>query len=401
MDTKTRVYTVSEITQNIKFLIENRFPPLWLEGEVSNYRTSQMGHTYFTLRDAFSQIKAVYFRGKKSLHNPRIELRDGLQIYVYGKLTVYEAGGEYQILVEKWEPKGLGVLQLALEELKRKLLKEGLFDEKHKKPLPILPQTVGVITSPTGAAIRDIINVINRRFSNINILLYPVRVQGEGAAEEIAEAIDYMNTLSDIDVLIVGRGGGSIEDLWAFNEECVARSIFRSKIPIISAVGHEIDYTIADLVADKRAPTPSAAAELVVSKKTEFLDKIDFLLHKLNTAIDLLLKHYREKLNLLTTSYVFKEPENALRQYTQKIDELFNRMDTHINHHFLLAKHHYESLHKRLESLNPKSILKRGYSITTDSETGKIIKSSKHIRKGSFIKTILAEGTLLSKVEKK
>lgn len=393
---KTRVYTISEITRNIKYILDNELPELWIDGEISNLRTSQSGHTYFTMKDETSQISAVLFKGQQKLNNTSISLKDGLHIFAFGKITVYERGGNYQIIVSKWEPKGLGALQLAFEELKKKLLKEGLFDEKHKKPLPLFPRVVGVVTSPTGAAFRDILNITERRFSNINILIYPVRVQGEGSAEEIAEAIDNMNQFNDIDVLIIGRGGGSLEDLWSFNEEVVARSIFRSRIPIISAVGHEIDYTISDFTADKRAPTPSAAAEMVIAKKSEFADKIDFLKHKLQAEINSLINDLKTKLNNLITSYVFKEPENTLRQYSQRLDDLAHRIVMRTQHLYEIYHQKLSSLDSRLNSLNPKSILSRGYSITTLAKTGRIITAPKDLKKDDELETQVAKGRFKS-----
>ncbi|MEE9165043.1 MAG: exodeoxyribonuclease VII large subunit, partial [Nitrospinota bacterium] len=260
-----QVYTVTEITRAIKFSLETEFPRVWIEGEISNLRIPSSGHMYLTIKDEESQIKVVMFRSGKS--QLKFGPKDGDQVIVKGKITVYEPRGEYQIVIDYMEPKGIGALQLAFQQLKEKLSKEGLFDEELKKSLPLLPQKIGIITSPTGAAVRDILNIIDRRFPNVHILIAPVKVQGEGAAQEIAAAVKDLNKIKGVDVIIVGRGGGSIEDLWAFNEEVVARAIFESEIPVISAVGHEIDFTISDFVADLRAPTPSAAAELVVRDK--------------------------------------------------------------------------------------------------------------------------------------
>lgn len=393
---KTRIYSVTEITRNIKFILENQLPEVWIEGEISNLSVGPTGHLYFTLKDEFSQINAVLFKSQQQFMNTTLPLKDGLHIIAFGKITVYEKGGKYQIVVNKWEPKGLGALQLAFEELKNNLYKEGLFDERHKKPIPIFPRVIGIVTSPTGAAIRDIINIIERRFPNINILLYPVRVQGKGAATEIADAIDTMNEFPDIDVLIVGRGGGSLEDLWAFSEEIVARSIFRSRVPIISAVGHEIDYTIADLVADKRAPTPSAAAEIVIAKKTEFIDKIDYLRHKLQTIVNAYVQELKSRLTQLATSYVFKEPENTLRQYSQRLDELVHRLNTKIKHTYEIQHHTLNALESRLNSINPKAILNRGYSITIHSKTRKIITKVSGLKKDDELETQVAKGRFKS-----
>jgi exodeoxyribonuclease VII large subunit len=397
----SHIYTVSEITRNIRNLLENEFPEVWIEGEISNLSMPASGHIYFTLKDQNTEIKSVLYKFQKMSVNPAIPLKDGLSIIAFGKISVYEKQGQYQIIVSKWEPKGIGALQLAFEELKKKLQKEGLFDEKRKRPIPVFPQTVGVITSPTGAAIRDILNIIDRRFSNINIIIYPVRVQGQGSAQEIADAIDQMNQYPDIDVLIVGRGGGSLEDLWAFNEEVVARSIFRSKIPIISAVGHEIDYTISDFVADRRAPTPSAAAEMVIAQKSEFKDRIDFLNHKLQSRMDSYLQYLKSKLSRFTTSYVFKEPENTLQQYFQRVDELNHRLITKINHIYEIQNNKLCAIVSHLNALNPTSILNRGYSITINAKTGKIINNIDTLKKGETIETKLTNGRLKSIITEK
>ncbi|MCH8157116.1 MAG: exodeoxyribonuclease VII large subunit, partial [Nitrospinae bacterium] len=259
---KPRIYSVSEFTGETKAILEAAFDSVWIEGEISNLRIAGSQHAYFVLKDERSQVRCVLFKGYRA--GLKFQPEEGDQVLLFGRVTVYEARGEYQLIVEHLEPRGLGALQKAFEQLKARLAEEGLFDEEKKKPIPEFPWKVGVVTSPTGAAVRDIINVIQRRNPKVSVLLHPVRVQGEGAAQEIADAIKQMNRMQDIDVLIIGRGGGSIEDLWAFNEEVVARAISASKIPIVSAVGHEIDFTIADFVADLRAPTPSAAAELVV-----------------------------------------------------------------------------------------------------------------------------------------
>jgi len=269
------VYTVSEITKLIKEELESTFPLLWVEGEISNFHRHHSGHLYFTMKDAACQLRAVMFRSEAQ--RAAFEMKDGLQVVCRGRINVYEPRGEYQIIVELVEPKGKGALQLAFEQLKEKLKKEGLFDPRFKKKLPLLPNKVGVVTSPRGAAIVDILKTLERRFARLHILIYPAKVQGEGAADEIVEGIDYFSQRPDMDVIIVGRGGGSIEDLWAFNEEKVARAIFRSKVPVISAVGHEIDFTISDFVADIRASTPTAAAETVIEKEASFEERIENL----------------------------------------------------------------------------------------------------------------------------
>src|SRR5216684_3755323 len=268
-----RVYTVSELTGQIKGTLEGAFPAVWVEGEISNLRMPSSGHAYFTLKDEGAQLSAVLFRGRG--RRVRFEPEDGMHVLAFGGLDVYAARGQYQLVVELMEPQGLGALQLAFEQLKRKLEAEGLFDEGRKRKLPVFPRVIGIVTSPTGAAIRDMLNIIGRRFGDLHILIAPVRVQGDGAPGEIIQALLNLQAVAELDVIIVGRGGGSIEDLWAFNDEGVARAIVDCRVPVVSAVGHEIDVTIADLVADARAPTPSAAAALVVPKKLDLLMAVD------------------------------------------------------------------------------------------------------------------------------
>ena len=280
---KDHIFSVTELTQSIKNLLETQFPPLWLEAEISNFRKPSSGHFYFTLKDERAQIQGIMYRSSASKVPFKIE--DGMKLLVFGSISVYERSGQYQIIVQTMEPKGVGALQLAFEQLKKKLSEEGLFDSIHKKPIPLLPKKVGVVTSPTGAALRDILNILNRRFSNIHLIINPVRVQGEQSPMEIAAAIDEFNRLKLVDVILVTRGGGSLEDLWGFNDEHVARSIFASKIPVISAVGHEIDWTISDYVADLRVPTPSAAAELVISSKADLIEKLENYIYILNLKI--------------------------------------------------------------------------------------------------------------------
>ncbi|MCK4793478.1 MAG: exodeoxyribonuclease VII large subunit, partial [Desulfobacteraceae bacterium] len=279
-----RIYTVTELTHNIKDFLEEAFPFVWITGEISNFRIPVSGHFYFTIKDSGAQISAVMFRGQN--RNLRFQPEDGMAVIAMGRLNVYETKGIYQIIIEYLEPEGVGVLQLAFEHLKKRLAAEGLFDEKHKLPLPFLPQKIAVVTSPTGAVIRDIINVIDRRFPNMTVEIAPVKVQGEQAAEEIVEAIELLNDRNDADVIVVARGGGSLEDLQAFNSEVVARAIFSSEIPVVSAVGHETDFTIADFTADLRAPTPSAAAELIVPVKNDLLMRTKEIRGTLKGAIN-------------------------------------------------------------------------------------------------------------------
>lgn len=333
---KDRVYTVSELTRLVRLELESAFPFVWVEGEISNLRQPASGHFYFTLKDEGAQLRAVMFRSdasrirselKKNSPSPRFELKDGMKVACGGRITVYEKSGDYQLVVEKLEPLGKGALQLAFEQLKAKLQAEGLFDPKYKKKLPLLPKKIGIVTSPTGAAIRDILRIIERRFNRLHIIIYPSLVQGEGAAQNIARGLDYFSRRDDIDVVIVGRGGGSIEDLWAFNEEVVARAIFNcmKTKPVISAVGHEIDFTIADFVADIRASTPSAAAEMVVSKEEEFREKISNLLNRLEKLERYFLERLRSRVNLLAEERIIRNFRFRLMSLGQRVDELDNR----------------------------------------------------------------------------
>src|SRR5215203_5897674 len=277
-----RVFTVTELTVGVRDLLEERFSEIWVEGELSNCKTWNTGHLFFTLKDDRTQIKGVIFRS--ALRYLKFKPADGLRVVARGRVSVYEPKGEYQIVCEHLEPQGLGALQLAFEQLKKRLQQEGLFDRDRKRPLPALPRKIGVVTSLDGAAIRDIIKVLSRRYANAHLIIRPVRVQGEGAAMDIARGLRAIGRVPGVDVVIVGRGGGSIEDLWAFNEEVVARAIALSPVPVIAAVGHESDVTIADFVADLRAPTPSAAAEMVVAAKDEFCSRIDRLTGRLRAA---------------------------------------------------------------------------------------------------------------------
>jgi len=314
------VWKVSELTGRISELLEGAFRDVWIEGEVSNYHAAQSGHLYFTLKDARSQIRCVCFRDQA--RGLKFRPEDGLHITVRGSLGVYELRGEYQVYVSHIEPVGAGALQVAFEQLKKRLQDEGLFDEARKKPLPMLPRCIGVVTSPSGAAIRDILRVLKRRFANLRVQLYPVKVQGEGAAAEIAAAVRYFNGAKIADVLIVARGGGSLEDLWAFNEEIVARAIAESKIPVISGVGHETDITIADFVADVRAPTPSAAAEIVVRSRQELERHIAGHERQMIQQMRYLLSERRHRVRDLQTHRGFRQLEGLVRRRHQQVDEL-------------------------------------------------------------------------------
>jgi len=390
------IFTVSELTQEIKSILENGFPYLWVEGEISNFKKPSSGHIYFTLKDAYSQIQGIMYRS--SAARLPFSIEDGMKVLVFGKITVYERGGQYQIMAQLMEPRGIGALQLAYEQLKQKLYEEGLFDKSRKKPIPLLPDCIGVVTSPTGAAIRDILNVINRRFSNIHLIINPVRVQGEEAPAEIACAVDEFNRLKCVDVILVTRGGGSIEDLWAFNTEIVARSISRSEIPVISAVGHEIDWTISDFVSDMRVPTPSAAAELVVASKTELRDKIKHLEKSMSSNIYNMVSSLHNQLLRLAKSPVFTEPINQIRQFYQHVDDLEARMINVTRQNLQKKRHSLLLAAEKLHAYSPSSVLLRGFSITTTEDKKTILKSVKDVSEGDLLKTRLYDGTITSKV---
>ena len=315
-----RVWRVSELTQQIGNLLEGNFPDVWVEGEVSNYRPAQSGHLYFTLKDASAQIRCVCFRDQ--LRGIRFRPDNGLHVIVRGGVNVYELRGDYQLYVSHIEPVGAGALQLAFEQLKKKLQEEGLFEASRKKPLPVLPRCIGVVTSPKGAAIRDILRVLKRRFANVHVQIYPVSVQGDGAAAEIAQALRYFNRVQFAEVLILARGGGSLEDLWAFNEEIVARAIAESGIPVIAGVGHETDFTIADFVADLRAPTPSAAAEVVVRSRDDFERHIAEDQRRIVQRMRFVLSEWRHRVRDLETHRGFRQMEMLLRQRGQQVDDL-------------------------------------------------------------------------------
>ncbi len=439
-----KVYSVSELTAEIKSLLENKFFDVWLEGEISNFKHHYSGHMYFTLKDKDSQIPSVMFKGS----NIKLKFKpeDGLKVLVFGRVSVYKPRGSYQFYVQDMEPKGLGELQLAFEQLKKKLESEGLFKKEFKKNIPAFPDVIGVVTSSTGAAIRDIQNVISRRFSLSRILLAPVRVQGKLAADEIVKAIEIFNDYEKVDVLIVGRGGGSIEDLWPFNEEKVVRAIFKSKIPVISAVGHEIDFTISDFVADLRAPTPSAAAELVVQDKNELISQLkSYEIRAFNSMKNLLLEN-KQKLSGLMNRPVFKRASAPVEEKLYRLDDLLHRLVSGMK---FIEKNQFEKVNKlkrlisslrpdtrikenfgkvlnlrknlclvfnsklnekslllsrlmgKLNVLSPLSVLERGYSITFKQPGNKLIKSIRNIHAGDKLEVRVTDGTCECEVLKK
>lgn len=393
----TAILSVSQLNNLISDVIDESFGFIWVEGEVSNLRVPASGHSYFTLKDSQSQIRAVLFKGAGQSLN--FDLMDGQKVICLGKLSVYKQRGEYQIIAEHMEPSGLGSLHLAFEQLKKKLEAEGLFDEAKKRPLPLFPRKIGVVTSPTGAAIRDVLHVLERRNSAIQVVIAPASVQGEKAPAEIAAAIELLNEFSDIDVIIAGRGGGSLEDLWAFNEELVARAIHASAIPVISAVGHERDYCISDFVADLRAPTPSAAAEIVVRSASELSREIFHLRERMTLAINALLTHIKNRLEREKKGLI--DPRKKLAEHKMRIDELSFRLERRMREHIELIKSGLRGLAGKLDSLSPLAVLSRGYSISTDLATGKVLMNSEEVERGKLIGVKLFKGELECRVEKK
>jgi len=356
LDAQAHIYTVSQLTRRVKGLLEGQVGYVWLAGEISNWRPSPAGHAYFTLKDKDSQIDAVIFRSR--LAGIKFGPHSGVEVVVFGQVTVYEKRGNYQIVCEDMHPKGQGALQLAFDQLKKKLQDEGLFDAAHKKPIPRFPRKIGIVTSPTGAAIRDILHVIGRRFGNIHIVLYPARVQGEGAAAEIAEGIRHLDGRG-VDVMIVGRGGGSLEDLWPFNEEAVVRAVYAAETPIISAVGHEIDFTLTDFAADLRAPTPSAAAEVVVQEREALLGRVAELQRRLCGGTASQLRELAHRLARARSSYVLQRPEQLIRERRQTTDELQARLNQALRAQAAEARVRMERATRGLALLSPANQVRR------------------------------------------
>ncbi|MGE5315265.1 MAG: exodeoxyribonuclease VII large subunit [Acidobacteriota bacterium] len=388
MNDECRIATVSEITRQIKGVLELGFSDVWVQGELSNMKFHSSGHWYFTVKDESAQISAVMWRSR-TLALP-FRPQDGMQVIIRGRITVYEPRGNYQLDCLHIQPMGIGALQLAFERLKRKLEEEGLFDPAHKKPIPPYPQRIGIVTSPTGAAVRDMLSVLNRRFPSLDVYIVPAKVQGVGAAEELAEGIRMLNELRCVDVIIIGRGGGSLEDLWAFNEELLARAVYASEIPVISAVGHEIDFSICDFVSDLRAPTPSVAAELAVRDRTEVIeivrDHAEFMRQTMESAIE----SSRETIKHLVGSYAFNRPVDVLRQRMQYIDELERRSTASLTHRCELLSHAAASMKARIAALDPRLALKRGYAVVR--RNGSIVSSASGLSADDAITIEMAGG---------
>ncbi len=398
MNTTAKIYTVTELNSKTKLMLEKEFRGIILDGELSNFKKYSSGHCYFSLKDSGAQISGVMYRFKAV----RLTFvpKDGMKVRVKGTVTLYPVRGSYQILVDEMHETGVGELQKKFEELKKKLKEEGLFDKSRKRPLPSMPQKIGVITSPTGAAIRDVLTVLKRRFSNIHVIINPVRVQGAEAPGEIAGAIEEMNRhFSDIDVLIVGRGGGSLEDLWAFNEEIVARAIFASKIPIISAVGHEVDWMISDFTADVRAATPSVAAEIVLGRKEELIKSVDNAVVRMKNGLNKKISGIDDRLSAALLRPYLREPSLFMSRFEQGFDIAFEGFVTAKDRMFENYTEKCTHLAARLEILSPRNTLARGYAIAQKAD-GTVIKKSSDVKTGEKINVRLDRGSLGAEVLK-
>ncbi|RKY67857.1 MAG: exodeoxyribonuclease VII large subunit [Candidatus Latescibacterota bacterium] len=392
-----RPYTVSEITRRIKGLLETSLPTVWIQGEISNFTWHSSGHLYFTLKDEYSQLRCVMWRerSQRLFFTPQ----NGMKVLAQGDITVYERAGQYQLTVRQLQPAGIGELELAFEQLKERLRAEGLFDEKHKRSLPEFPQTIGVVTSPTGAAIRDIAQIIGRRAPWVQVILRPTLVQGEGAAADIAQAIDEFNQYGKVDLLIVGRGGGSLEELWAFNEEMVARAIYRSRIPVISAVGHEVDFTIADFVADRRAPTPSAAAELAVRDRAELQKLVRLLQQQAADGVLRKIKDAQTKVHALVSSYAIRRFEDSLEQQLQRVDELSGALIRGLDHIVVGKIGSFREVAGKLDVLSPLSAFQRGFCICQRLPEMTVVKESTALRVADMVKLRFKTGSAFCEVE--
>jgi exodeoxyribonuclease VII large subunit len=388
------LYTVSEITRRIKTHLEGGFPSVAVQGELSNVRLHSSGHLYFTLKDEYAQLAGVMWRSRVGVLSFQPE--DGMRVVVTGRLAVYEVRGVYQVDATAIRPMGTGELQKRFEELKRKLAAEGLFDAAKKKRLPVFPETIGIVTSPTGAALQDILHILRRRFSALTVVLAPARVQGAGAAGEIAAAVRDLNEWGRVDVIILTRGGGSLEDLWAFNEEVVARAVAGSLIPVVSAVGHEIDVTIADFAADLRAPTPSAAAELVVRDRREILDILRESSYRMQQSVQRVVTRRRDTIRHLLRSHGINRPVDLHRQFSQRLDELVRAFRVSSDHAIELRRTRLTGLRDRVAALNPSMVLRRGYAII--SREGRIVSSRAVLRQRDTIDVRFHDGSVRSTV---
>lgn len=437
-----RIFTVRDLVSAIRTQVEREYTDVWVEGEISNYRPAESGHMYFTLKDEVAQLRVVIWRSQARLL--RFKPENGMQVIARGRVTVYDQRGELQLSAEYLEPKGAGALQIAFEQLKAKLAAEGLFDRGRKKPIPRLPKRIGIVTSPRGAALQDMLNVLRRRHESVGILIYPAQVQGDAAAGEVATGIKYFNRTKNVDVIVLARGGGSLEDLMAFNDETLARAMAESEIPVISAVGHETDFTISDFVSDLRAPTPSAAAELVIESKQMLEEQVATLRQRLARAARYQLQQMRLKLMQLAQHGAFARMREAIRRREQRVDELTYRLaqaerkliharirrldvaSTRLRHLDLRMRLNYihkqldtqsssmetamrnglakrrarvEHLNAQLQALSPTNILERGYALVFDAK-GKLVKNAAQVKAGEEITAQVAEGKISATVKR-
>lgn len=435
MSDAAKMLSVSEVNRIVKETLEGTFYPFWISGEVGNLTVHRSGHVYLTLKDRRSQLSGVFFNGAGAARQMKLEV--GAEVEAYGRLSVYEPRGVYQLNIQQLRPKGLGALQARFEELKTKLHAEGLFAEERKRPIPVLPSCIGVVTSTDGAALRDFLNVLERRFGSMHVRIYPASVQGEGAAEQIAAGIDFLNRSDPCDVIVITRGGGSLEDLWSFNDEQLARTIVASRLPVISAVGHEVDFTIADFVADLRVPTPSAAAELVVGQRSELTEQVTNLERRLGQSLQGQARELRHRVERAANHYVFREPLHLVRRCQQRVDELQARLPNLLmqqlrdlqgrldraSHHYVfrqplarieqqrervatLDRHLHHELKLRLKqeaqtvarldgqlrALSPRRVLERGYAILLQDQ--RPVTDPRQVASGDRLRGIVAGGDL-------
>lgn len=399
------IYSVQEVTRFIRQRLDDDkvLRDIYIKGEISNLSQPTSGHLYFTLKDEYSELPCVMFREQNRVL--KFVPETGMSVIVCGRISVYERRGKYQLYVNEIQEEGIGALYRAFEQLKKKLKREGLFDDVYKKPIPTFPRRIGIVTSPTSAAIRDILKIIKKRFPHVHILLAPAAVQGEEASAQIVNAIRLLNRYSEerekIEVVIVGRGGGAIEELWSFNEESVAREIFSSRIPVISAVGHEIDFTVADFVADKRAATPSEAAEFVVPDKREIEKNLQSLELRMRQNVLKTIEYHRKRLQSIEKSILFRTPTGLIDQYRQTVDEIKRNMVTEITHLVTLQRKSVQAISDKLDALSPLAILERGYSISSRLPEEQIVRSVEDVSVGDRLKTLFKDGEVISEVKMK
>jgi exodeoxyribonuclease VII large subunit len=420
LGTPQKILTVSELTLLVRDRLEQGFPDLWIEGEISNLRAPGSGHLYFTLKDETSQIRAILFRtGAQRL---RFTLHEGMHVIVRGRLTVYEPRGEYQVVLDYLEPKGIGALQVAFEQLKDKLAREGLFDSTRKRPLPLLPRCIGIVTSLSGAAIKDILSVLHRRCSILKVMIVPVAVQGDGAADQIAHAVRALSLSGDVDVIIVGRGGGSWEDLWCFNDESVVRAIAASSVPVVSAIGHEIDYTLSDFAADCRAPTPSAAAEAVAPvlhdlvrtiknlgerQERSIRARVSFVQRQvadhcdamtLRSSLKRYLEDFSQRVQQAFHLSVVSSPRSKIQRHLLLVPYVMKRIEESLHTRLAFRRERMRSLISALDSLSPLAILARGYSLVETIPDGRIVRKASDVTVNEEVGITLSEGRLMCEV---